>query len=185
MKKFKIPKNYKLVLVDGFKIRNFLDIDFGIIDVHSEAYFSPKIYIPKNEIWMDYHYQDEKDFLLASLFYSESLLYGSGKRVLEEKKKKEFLKKKFCARGPMPNFKLKKIKNGKLTIFLVDGKIAREYFDPEFILGGHELVYSYIPKNEIWIDIKSDPAEFPYTFIHEATERNLMKVGKNYDIAAD
>ena len=65
----------------------------------------------------------------------------------------------------------------------VDGSIVRRYLDPEFILGGHDLVYSYVPANTIWLDAHMDPREMPYILLHEETERRLMSQKESYDFA--
>ncbi|MGB9598840.1 MAG: hypothetical protein ACPLZH_03300, partial [Minisyncoccales bacterium] len=176
------PKNMsykKLIFVDGFKIRNFVDNDFGIIESHSDSVssFAPTFYIPKNEIWLDYRYQDESDFLL------KILNFRAPKEIASEANWREFLKRKFCSKKPPPAFKIKKEKKNNFSLIFVDGGVVRRYFDPEFILGGHDLVYSYIPQGEIWLDIKMDPLEIPFTLLHEKKERELMKKGKSYDIA--
>jgi hypothetical protein len=66
------------------------------------------------------------------------------------------------------------------TIF-VKGNLIRKYFDPDFIFGGHHYVYSYIPTDQIWLDIKVDPEEIPFVYLHEKIERDLMEKGKNYE----
>ena len=59
----------------------------------------------------------------------------------------------------------------------------RRYLDPYFVLGGHDLVYSYIPKNTVWLDDVIDQKELPYILLHEKEERNIMEKGKSYDVA--
>ena len=66
----------------------------------------------------------------------------------------------------------------------VGGGVSRGHLDPEFIFGGHDLVYpDYIPRGEIWLDDKTDPAELPYVLLHEMVERKLMEEGKPYHVA--
>lgn len=85
---------------------------------------------------------------------------------------------------------------GKLEIWLVDGKILREAEDPEddenkeakfdgdFVYGGSDMRYTFIPKNEIWIDSETSLAEAIYTVRHELTEREHMEKDKmTYDEA--
>ena len=171
----------KIVFVDGFKIRNTLDDDFG--NYQESGYkissFYLKPYIPEGEFWVDHIFKDEVDFLIKLKDFEAP----QAKNYSEER---EIMKKTFCLPGPIPNFVQKKesAENG-LNIVYVDGKIVRQYLDPEFIFGGHEFVYSYVPKNEIWIDAKTDPAEIKYIIIHEAKERELMSAGMPYDPAHD
>ncbi|MBI3963806.1 MAG: hypothetical protein HY341_02290 [Candidatus Kerfeldbacteria bacterium] len=63
--------------------------------------------------------------------------------------------------------------------------LVRQYLDPDFIFGGHALVYSYIPSGELWLDALQDPREAPYHLLHERTEYTLMRKGVPYDSAHD
>ncbi|MFA6136391.1 MAG: hypothetical protein WC705_03505 [Candidatus Paceibacterota bacterium] len=174
----KIPKNLKVVYVDGFKIRNHIDDDFAIAHVFFDelCYFPKKFYIPKDEIWIDYHYRNETEFLIKTQHYFSF----SAKSYLHIR---NLMKKELCKKGPVPDFKLKIFRKDSKKIVYVDGKVLREYIDPEFVMGGHGLVYSYIPENEIWIDVKVDLKEVPYILLHERVEYDLMKKGKSYDVA--
>ena len=164
--------------VDGFKIRNTLDIDFGLLhEASSQAsYFAPKFYIPEHEIWLDHRFKDEKDFLLKleELETPDILKTYSAQR--------QYIKKALCISGPVPPYRISQSEEGELTIVMVDGKIIRTHFDPEFIFGGHEFVYSYIPPREIWLDNLMDTDEVQYVLLHEKVERELMSKGKTYDI---
>lgn len=172
-------KTRKIRFVDGFLIRNTLDDDFGIFHTHAHAIasFSPKFYIPKYEVWVDARYKDEKKFLLeldAFMRANEKLPYA---------KLRALAQKHFYPEGAVPSYIQHSKRRGKLTVRMIDGSIIRRYFDPEFILGGHDLVYRYIPKNEIWLDAKMDPREISYILHHEEVERELMAKGKSYDVA--
>lgn len=168
-------------LVDGFLIRNTLYPDFG--SVHYRGDLVTNCYrlwfIPENEIWVDHIYKKsgelewlvETDMKIAQ--YAEST-NPEGYR--------EFAKT-LIQKGPIPDFYKKREDKDGLTIAYVDGSIIRKYFDPEFVAGGHEFVYDYIPQNEIWIDAWLDEKEYPYVLLHEEVERELMKEGKIYDIA--
>lgn len=174
----------KIVYVDGFKIRNTLDDNFGIIHQHSSeiCYFSPNFYIPKGEWWIDHRFKKETEFLIRVEKYGETHPYKKRRKEETAEKARAFLKA-LCAPPPIPKFEIKKNKRGRLSIVRVDGSIVRKYIDPEFIFGGHDLVYSYVPTNTIWLDINMDPAELPYILLHEAVERRLMAQKKTYDVA--
>ena len=176
-------KKYTIRYVDGFKIRNTLDDDFGVIGRYSTAiaHFSPKYYIPPNEIWIDAPFHQELDFFLTSEFYTDE--HPEFKKMSYHKVR-EHLKKELCLAGPLPHFK-KHLHSSDPEIILVDGKVVRAYLDPDFIFGGHEYVYDYVPKNEIWLDQFTDPQELPFIEHHEKIERNLMKAGATYDEAHD
>jgi hypothetical protein len=62
-----------------------------------------------------------------------------------------------------------------LTIWIVDGsQIRREVFD-EFLQGGNDQRYRFVPENEIWIDEATSAEEMEYALEHELFERQLMK----------
>ena len=173
------PEQYQIKLVDGLKIRQTLDDDFGIIGLGSSALAieKPKFWIPEGELWVDHRYHDEADFLIELEFFTtpDATASYAEKRVLA--------KSKFCNLGPETEYVRRRESKGGLTICDVDGAVVRRRFDPEFILGGHPLVYDYIPAGEIWLDAKMDPAERAYILLHEEVEYKLMKESKPYHIA--
>lgn len=164
-------KNLKLVYVDGYKIRQNLDPNFSVIHFNNPdwAVFDSKWYIPKGEIWFDHRFKGEEDFLKKILL-----------KISSRSEARKFIKK-----GRPKNFILKEEVQGKTKIQCVDGKTVREYLDPEFVLGGHDLIYSYIPEKTIWLDNRMDQRDISHLLVHEMTERKLMVEGKSYDIAHD
>ena len=169
------------MLVDGYLIRNTIDTDFNIIHRHGTDIdcFSPKFYIPEDEVWIDHRYADEADFLIAADRIVEKIHAGSRTELIRKLREMGILKQ-----GPPPLFVGRKEIHGPLIICFVDGKIVREYIDSEFVLGGHDLVYQYIPKNEVWIDAKIEPREIPFIVAHEVEERTRMeKEHLSYGIA--
>ena len=73
-----------------------------------------------------------------------------------------------------------------LEIWIVDGLKIRHDIYPQFVYGGNSQRYSFIPKNEIWIDNAISSEEFSYTVAHELFERDLMaKSGLDYGDAHD
>ena len=68
--------------------------------------------------------------------------------------------------------KLIEEKNG-FSIYEVDGKWIRNNLDVGFGTGGHGLVHSYIPMDEIWVwPVTEDKWSIA---LHEMIEHNLMK----------
>ena len=67
-----------------------------------------------------------------------------------------------------------------ITVWRVDGKIVRDYFLIEYADGGHDKVYSFIPKNEVWIEEVLPDDEAKFILLHELHERYLMCNGKDY-----
>lgn len=70
-------------------------------------------------------------------------------------------------------------------VYLVPGEDVRNNILTEFIGGGHHLVYSWIPGNEIWIDTGVPEDDRPFILVHEIYEIALMQRGYSYDVAHD
>ena len=62
-----------------------------------------------------------------------------------------------------------------MEIILVDGdKIKKKYF-MDFVEGGNDMAYKWMPKNKIWIDDNMSIEVMPHITYHEFIERYLMK----------
>jgi hypothetical protein len=71
-------------------------------------------------------------------------------------------------------------------IWIVDGAAIRKNIFNEFIYGGNDERYPFVPLNEIWIDNSISSEELETTLAHEINERNLMlKLGMTYFDAHD
>ena len=70
-----------------------------------------------------------------------------------------------------------------LTVWLVDGERVRGEVHIDFVAGGSDARYSYIPKNEVWIEAVMTPLDRAATLLHEVTERGEMVRGATYDRA--
>ena len=171
----------KIKLVDAFKIRNMLDIDFATFHGHGKLVTLPhqKFYIPEGEWWLNHRQKDEIDFIIAL----EELERPSHIRTFNEFRQYE--RETMCLPGPAPEYVLSRETIDGRNVVMVNGKIIRQYIDPEFIAGGHNFVYDYVPPGEIWIDATDDPLELPYYLIHESYEYDLMADGMGYDSAHD
>ena len=170
----------KIVFVDGFAIRNSLDVDFTALHRHSTniGSYSPKFYIPEGEVWIDQILKDEADFLMAVDAFIDPAAKGLSYEELRDE-----ARIKFRTEGDMPEHVVRSEEREGITVRYIDGKIVRNYLDPEFVMGGHDLVYDYIPDGEIWIDAKVDPVEALFVLCHEIVERDHMKKGKSYEVA--
>jgi len=73
-----------------------------------------------------------------------------------------------------------------MEVILVNGdKIKKKYF-MDFVEGGNDMAYKWIPKNEIWIDDNMSTEIMPHITYHEFIERYLMKYeDMSYDDAHD
>ncbi len=166
----------KLKIVDGFKIRNTIDVDFAAGGHHS---IYP--YIPKGEFWLEKYYLPEKEFMIDFFKKRRARLGKNGYKQI-----KKFLRLKNPKKETVEGVKIKLLKNrGVLKVYLVNGPFVRQNIDPNFCLGGHWLVYNYIPKNEVWLDDAVAKKELKYILVHELFEVALMKKGKSYNNAHD
>ncbi|MBL7156070.1 MAG: hypothetical protein ISS87_00505, partial [Candidatus Pacebacteria bacterium] len=182
----------KIWLVDGNKIRSESDIEFTNFGHH---FTFP--YIPKYEFWLDKEaIPNESRFFIERMLTEWNLLNKGApchkvKKIAEEKERAE--RKKFSINAKQSILKKSKAqkkahcrllqKIGEIKIWLVYGRLARELFDLDFVEGGHDLVYNYIPKNEIWIDNDLLAKERKYVIVHELYERLLMEKGLSYNQA--
>lgn len=167
--------NMKIKFVDGHKVRMSIDTDFCAI-----SSWKRDEYIPKGEIWIDKAYKKEADWLKRMHLFENKMLNKS------HTERRQIVCRKFLKKiRIIPKFIIRKECKDGLTIKYVEGSIVRKYIDPKFVLGGHDLVYNYIPKDEIWIDSRQGNKEIKYTLLHEIHERNLMKKGMDYNSAHD
>ena len=162
----------KIRLVDGFKIRNTTNTDFAGFATHEYD-----LAIPRDELWLENYLKPEKELVLHIVKTERKFRRFADARA--------FLQKEAQARPDRPAFIKKRARRGPLSVVYVDGAVVRKHLDPYFILGGHDLIYSYIPKNEIWIDARDYPKDQPFTIIHELHERALMARGMDYASAHD
>ncbi len=166
----------KLKLADGFKIRNTIDVEFGVIGDHSLYPF-----IPKGEVWLERDYVPEQKFIL-DLYRRKMAL---AKRYGYERAKAKLRPKRVDRRAVRlcPRLGLGRV--GRTGVFLVDGSFVRRRLDPNFCFGGHYLVYDYVPAGQVWLDDAAEDAELKYIAVHELFELFLMQAGKDYTNAHD
>ena len=74
------------------------------------------------------------------------------------------------------------MKTPDAEVWLVKGKDVRAQHI-EFVEGGHDYVYDWVPKGQVYIDDALSPAEYNAVIIHELYERELMKKGVPYSKA--
>ncbi|MDO8584076.1 MAG: hypothetical protein Q7R83_02760 [bacterium] len=163
----------QIKLVNAAKIRNTIDTDFSSVGSYVEY-----PYIPRGEMWIDRYLKAERPLFL-SLAKLERSMKGKPFRLIRERAQKTM-----TVPGSLPSA-VKIEKQGGLDVRYLDGRAVRKHLDPYFLLGGHALVYSYIPPGQVWIDIHQDPKEQKFTLVHEIKEYELMKRGMSYDDAHD
>ena len=73
-----------------------------------------------------------------------------------------------------------------VEIWLVDGAAVRRELFVDFVMGGHDGRYKFIPAGEIWIDNSLSLEDLEYTIAHEIHERERMvNAGLDYSTAHD
>lgn len=193
LKKITNIAGFEVWLVDGEFIRKFISEDFVNFDQHFHLKF-----IPKNEFWIDYSNKHHEMKFYIDHLYIESRLMARGKSYSEAYKEAEKYEKKERAKSKiikglrklkLPKEELiKKVKEkliigSKVKVWLVNGSLVRSLFFIDYAAGGHDKVYRFIPKGEIWIDDDLSEKERKYILLHELHERNQMARGKSYSEA--
>jgi hypothetical protein len=196
IKKFSKIANFTVFIVDGTYIRNNINEEFTNYGQHYLFKF-----IPENEFWIDNERVpgEEKYFIDSMLAMNRFMAKGMShdeavkkadaverreratsslmKKDVEVKKHEkeviESLHKKF----------LKQYSTKEINVWIVSGEIVRNLFFLDFTEGGHEYVYSFVPKGEVWIDDDVGRDETKYVLLHEMHERKLMAKGMKYDPA--
>ena len=77
-------------------------------------------------------------------------------------------------------YRLRIGKRKGLEVWIVDGAKVRRELYTDFLFGGNDQRYKFIPEDEIWIDNSISVEELEFTIIHEITEREFMKQGMSY-----
>lgn len=192
IKKIGTRGKIQIWIVDGEKVRRDLDEEFTNFGQH--FHFSV---IPEYEFWLDREAKpDERRFFIDHLLTEWRLMrqgmsYGKaidfGDAVEKRERKKTGDSKKIALKGGAASAKkvhrklLGKTKN--LSVWLIDGRLVRSDLDIDFTEGGHDLIYDYVPKNEVWLDNDIVPEERPYVLLHELFERLQMGKGLTYNQA--
>lgn len=71
-----------------------------------------------------------------------------------------------------------KDEDDSIVIYLVNGEYVRDLYKTDYVEGGHDYVYSWVPLNEIWVDANMQKDEIPVIVLHEFVERTLMRYKK-------
>ncbi len=184
---------FEVWLVDGAMIRRDISEDFVGQGYHTWCH-----YIPQNEIWIEKDTnEDEWKYFLENIdFEIKGLEEGvslteMGKRAdsFEQKERRsdpeiqkiiESHHERKEALAKIHKKVLDEYCNDNLTVWLIDGEIVRALYRLEYACGGHDLVYDFIPKNEVWVEEVLDSHERKIILIHELHERVLMSQGKDY-----
>lgn len=180
-------------IVDGAYVRKNIDREFCNFGHH---YTFKRV--PQREIWLDHETDpDEESFFIAHALTERGMM-AKGKSYEDALAAANLRERKMRARSPDvrkvlrsrdvvdPSFvhvRLWKSIPGEVDIWYVEGRMVRGVFDLEFSGGGHDYVYEFVPRGEVWIDNDISASETSYVLFHELHERNLMAKGMSYDDA--
>ena len=70
--------------------------------------------------------------------------------------------------------------SGTIRVWVVNGGLVRSLSFIDFTEGGHDQVYHFVPKNEVWLDDDLGSGERRFVLLHELHERHLMTLGWPY-----
>lgn len=195
IKKFVEISHFKVWIVDGKYIRDNIDEEFNNYGQHYQFNF-----IPEKEFWIDKERAPgEERFYIDSMLVMNRLISKNvphdeavkmaDKIELRERSKSRLMKKEMS----LINKKEELIKSihkrllseysKKVKVWIVNGEVVRDLFFIDFTEGGHDFVYSFIPKNEVWIDDDLNSEDIKFVILHEVYERRLMSKGMDYDSA--
>ena len=193
IKKFTEIADIQVFLVDGNYVRKNIDEEFTNYGQHYLFKF-----IPKNEFWIDNSREiGEEKYYIDSMLAMRRFL-KSGLSHDEAVKKADAIERRERAKS-IAKKKIIKIKDvekivekihkellhnyKELKVWLIRGELVRDLFFLDFTEGGHDKVYSFVPKNEVWLEETIPKKEIKLILLHEIHERNLMIKGLSYDNA--
>lgn len=198
IKKYDEIGKFAVWIVDGKYIRGNLDKEFVNFAQRSSEFK----YIPENEFWIDKeHSEGEMRFFIHHLLAENKLLengadprearLAANEKERKEREKSRKYKENFKKFQNNPEDLIKRIHKDLLQIYsknievwIVDGELVRDFFFIDFTEGGHDLVYPFVPKEEVWIDDDVSQKERKFILLHELYERYLMSQEKmDYDSA--
>lgn len=196
VKKIDEIAGFKVWIVNGYWIRKNICDDFTNYAQHYQFEF-----IPEDEFWIDIEATKRKEvkfyiqaMLVMNKLMAEGISRKKAARIADELEKVERSKtkavKKLEEEKQDEEKTIKKIHktflkrlSGNVKVWIVRGDLVRALFYADFTQGGHEYVYKFIPKGEVWLDDDIFKKEIPFVLIHELHERRWMARGLRYDPA--
>jgi len=176
--------------VNGEYVRKAIDEEFTNFGQHYRFRF-----IPTHEFWIDReHGLGEQQFFIDHLLVEHRLMAGGMPydKALEkadavekkERRKTELIREisGLPRAGIVENIHKRLLKkySGAVKVWVVKGELVRSLYFIDFTEGGHDKVYHFVPKNEVWIDDDIGPGERRFVLLHELHERHLMSLGWAY-----
>jgi hypothetical protein len=179
--------------VDGAYIRQNLSEEFTNFGQHFAFRF-----IPKNEFWIDKEHAPGEERFFVDHLLTEYRLMAKGKgydqahlkaiQVESRERHKADLSKKGLDGKTTPDLinkihkeKLSCYSNNKVTVWVINGELVRTKFFVDFTEGGHDFVYKFVPRGEVWLDDDlGQTQDREFVLLHELHERALMAKGYEY-----
>lgn len=184
----------KVVMVDGDWIRAEIDQEWTNFGQHYRFKF-----VPENEFWLssenpkdEYpfyieHLKKEFELMRDGHSYEDAIVQADRVEMVKRRETNDLEKvlNKKTKRVDHDKFHVKLIKTleSGVECWKVNGRLVRSVLDVDFVSGGHEYVYFFVPENEVWVDNKASSDDVPYILLHELHERNLMEKGSPYSKA--
>jgi hypothetical protein len=192
-------------VVDGYYIRQRMDINFNNFGQHYKF-----DYIPKNEFWLDRQAprshsgqarKSEEKYFIEHLLAEHKLMaedkdyndaLDEGDRVEQELRDQDKIIKKLKeVFKTQPEKVYKKIRqkllggysNKIIKTYIVNSNLIRSLFYIDWVAGGHDKVYKFVPPNEVWLDNDIVSKEKRFVLLHELHERFFMSQGWDYEKA--
>jgi hypothetical protein len=193
IKKISEVAHFTVWIVDGKYIRENINEEFTN---YGQNYLFD--FIPKNEFWIDKERKDgEEKYYIDSMLamnhlMAKGLSHAQASKIAtviekKERAKSELMKKEMKIRkdkekllNSLHKRLLKKYSTKNVKVWVVDGEAVRDLFFLDFTEGGHEFVYNFVPKGEVWIDDDVREDEIKFVLLHEMHERKLMEEGMIY-----
>jgi len=192
IKKLETVEGFEVWQVDGEYIRDKMDREFTNFGQHYNFRF-----VPMHEFWIDKQFEnDETGFFVDHMILEWNLMkegksYDEALEKADRLEKKERATSKLCLKAKKginksskelsKGIHIKKLMELKgVEVWVVNSELVRDLYFIDFTEGGHHFVYSFVPKNEVWIDNDLKPSEMEFVLLHELHERNLMAKGMGY-----
>jgi hypothetical protein len=180
-------------IVNGRYVRKAIDEEFTNFGQHYRFRF-----IPTNEFWIDREFgPGEEQFFIDHLLVEHRLM-ARGMSYDEALGKADAVERQERRRSEMVrevqsldhehviedvHKRLLKKYSAAVKVWIVRGDLVRSLYFIDFTEGGHDRVYHFVPKREVWLDDDLSPGDRKFVLLHELHERHLMTLGWPYNKA--
>ena len=188
LKKITHVAGFQVWYVNGYWIRKNIDADFNNFGQHYRFKF-----IPKHEFWIDKENGESETKYYIEHLLIENKLMEAGQSYDDAIDKADLIEKaergkdKFITKIEKEHKdkilkrihkKLLKRLSDEVKVWIVHGNLVRSLYYIDFTQGGHDHVYDFVPRGEVWVDDDVYKKEMPFVILHELHERRLMMADK-------